>query len=105
MFFEQYSHEPYIAVARYILRYLPASSARRTELPRLQERGRLALAVMEQHLAARPFFVGERYSVADIALFAYTHAAADGGFDLVAYPAVRAWLGRVEAQPGYVELG
>ncbi len=105
MFFEQYSHEPYIAVARYILRYLPADSARRAELPRLQERGHQALAVMEQHLAKERFFVGGSYSVADISLYAYTHAAADGGFDLKRYPAVSAWLARVRAQPKHVPLG
>jgi glutathione S-transferase len=105
MFFEQYSHEPYIAVARYVLRYLPADTPRRAELPRLQERGNLALAVMEQRLAKEPFFAGSRYSVADIALYAYTHCAADGGFDLKRYPAVSAWLGRVRSQPKHVPLG
>jgi glutathione S-transferase len=105
MFFEQYSHEPCIAVARYVLRYLPADSPRRAELPRLQERGSQALAVMEQHLAKEQFFVGGRYCVADISLYAYTHAAADGGFDLRRYPAVSAWLARVKAQPKHVPLG
>jgi glutathione S-transferase len=105
MFFEQYSHEPCIAVARAILRYLPPDSPRRAELPRLQERGRRALAVMERHLAAEPFFAAGRYTIADIALYAYTHCAADGGFDLAAYPAVRAWLARVREAPGHVPLG
>jgi glutathione S-transferase len=105
MFFEQYSHEPCIAVARFILRYLPTDTPRRAELPRLQDRGNFALAVMQQHLAGQPFFAGERYSIADIALYAYTHAAADGGFDLARYPAVAAWLARVKAQPGHVPLG
>ncbi|HZN85358.1 MAG TPA: glutathione S-transferase family protein [Burkholderiales bacterium] len=105
MFFEQYSHEPYVAVARFILRYLPAGTPRRAELPRLQERGHQALAVMEQHLAQAPWFAGGRYTVADIALYAYTHCAADGGFDLARYPAVAAWLARVKAQPGHVALG
>jgi glutathione S-transferase len=105
MFFEQYSHEPCIAVARAILRYQPPDSPRRAELPRLQERGRKALAVMEQHLGGEPFFAAGRYTVADIALYAYTHCAADGGFDLEAYPAVRAWLERVRAQPRHVPLG
>ena len=104
MFFEQYSHEPYIAVARFILYYLPADSTRRAELPKLQERGRQALAVMEQHLAAQPFFAGPAYSIADIALFAYTHCAADGGFDLAAYPAVSAWVERVRRQPRFIAL-
>jgi glutathione S-transferase len=105
MFFEQYSHEPYIAVARFILRYLPADHPRRAELPRLAERGRHALGVMEQHLAKEPFFAAGRYTVADISLYAYTHCARDGGFDLQPYPQVRAWLERVRAQPGHVPLG
>jgi glutathione S-transferase len=105
MFFEQYSHEPCIAVARAILRYQPPDSPRRAELPRLQERGRKALAVMEQHLGREPFFAAGRYTVADIALYAYTHCAADGGFDLGAYPAVNAWLARVRAEPRHVPLG
>jgi len=104
MFFEQYSHEPYVAVARSILRNTPPDSPRRAELPRLRERGHQALAVMEGHLARRPFFVGERYSIADIALYAYTHCAADGGFDLGRYPSVQAWLARVRTQPRHVPL-
>jgi len=104
MFFEQYSHEPYVAVARSILRNTPPDSPRRAELPRLRERGHQALAVMEGHLARRPFFVGERYSIADIALYAYTHCAADGGFDLGRYPSVHAWLARVRTQPRHVPL-
>jgi glutathione S-transferase len=102
LFFEQYSHEPYIAVARYICGWLPAGHPRRAELPRLRERGHEALAVMERHLAARDWFVGERGTVADIALFAYTHDAGRGGIDLAGYPAVRAWLARVAALPGFV---
>ena len=105
MFFEQYSHEPCIAVARAILRYQPPDSPRRAELPKLQERGRKALAVMEQHLKDAPFFAGARYSIADIALYAYTHCAADGGFELSVYPAVNAWLARVKGMPGHVPLG
>jgi glutathione S-transferase len=105
MFFEQYSHEPCIAVARAILRYQPPDSPRRAELPRLRERGDKALAVMELHLAREPFFAAGRYSVADIALYAYTHCAADGGFELARYPAVVAWLARVRAQPRHVPLG
>jgi glutathione S-transferase len=105
MFFEQYSHEPYVAVARSILRYQPPDSPRRAELPRLHERGHQALGVMEQHLAREPFFAAGRYTVADIALYAYTHCAGDGGFDLARYPALRAWLERVEQQPGHVPIG
>ena len=75
MFFEQYSHEPYVATPRFILRHLPADSPRRAELPHRQARGREALAVMERHLQERSFFVGESYGIADIALYAYTHVA------------------------------
>ena len=105
MFFEQYSHEPYIAVARYILRYLPPDTPRRADLPRLHERGYQALGVMEQHLAREPYFAAGRYTIADIALYAYTHCAADGGFDLGRLPAVQRWLDRVRREPGHVPLG
>jgi glutathione S-transferase len=104
MFFEQYSHEPYIAVARFICTMLPAGHARRSELPRLYERGVQALAVMEQHLAQRAFFVADAYSIADIALYAYTHAAGEGGFELRRYPAIGAWLARVEGQAHFVRM-
>ena len=104
MFFEQYSHEPYVATPRYILRHLPVDSPRRAELPERLERGRQALAVMDKHLAWRPYFVGEHCTLADIALYAYTHVADQAGFDLAAWPAVRAWLARVAAQPGHVPI-
>jgi len=102
LFFEQYSHEPYVAVARFICLWLDAQHERRAELPRLRERGAQALAVMERQLQAQPFMAGTQYSVADIALFAYTHAAADGGFDLAHYPQLQAWLQRVRQQPGFI---
>ena len=102
LFFEQYSHEPYVAVARYICGWLPEDHPRRAELPRLRERGHQALAVMEQHLARREWFVGTRASVADIALYAYTHDAARGGITVDGYPALRAWLARVGALPRFV---
>jgi glutathione S-transferase len=104
LFFEQYSHEPYVAVARFICLWLAADHARRAELPRLLDRGDQALAVMEKHLAGREYFVDSGYGIADIALFAYTHAAADGGFDLSRYSAVEAWLERVRAQPRFVPM-
>jgi glutathione S-transferase len=104
LFFEQYSHEPFIAVARFILHLLPADHPRRAELPRLERGGLAALGVMEQHLARRPFFVADRYSIADIALYAYTHVAAEGGFDLTLFPAVRAWLDRVSDQPRHIPI-
>ena len=102
MCFEQYSHEPCIAVARFIMGWLPEDSARRADLPRLRERGYQALDVMEKHLLAHDFFVASGYSIADIALYAYTHDAHRGGFDLQSYPAIRGWLARVEATPGFV---
>jgi len=104
MFFEQYSHEPFVATARYIVRHMPPDSPRHAELPERRKKGYAAFAVMEQHLATRQFFVNERYSIADIALYAYSHVAGDAGFDLGPYPQVRAWLGRVAEQPGYVPL-
>jgi len=104
MFFEQYSHEPFIAVARFICTMLPAGHARRSELPRLLERGAQALDVMEQHLRGRQFFVADGYSIADIALYAYTHAADEGGFQLARYPGIKAWIGRVEAQARFVPM-
>jgi glutathione S-transferase len=104
MFFEQYSHEPYVAVARLICGYLPPDHERRAELPRLRERSHQALKVMEQHLAQRAFFVGERYSIADIALFAYTHVADTGGIELAPYPAIRRWIDGVCAQPFFVAM-
>ena len=104
MFFEQYSHEPYIAVARFIRGWTPADSPRRAELPRLRERGHQALAVMERHLQSADWFGGAAYGIADIALFAYTHCAGDGGFDLSAYPRIGAWLERVRATPGFVPM-
>ena len=104
MFFEQYSHEPYIAVARFICGWTPLDSPRRAGLPQLREKGRQALGVMERHLSANPWFSGAEYGIADIALFAYTHCAADGGFDLSAWPSVLHWLARVRAQPGFVPM-
>ena len=104
MCFEQYSHEPNIAVARFWIKYLGRPADKEEELVRRQASGHVALAVMEQHLATRGFFVGEQFSIADIALYAYTHVADEGGFDLAAYPAVGAWLARVAAQPGHVPM-
>jgi glutathione S-transferase len=102
LFFEQYSHEPYVAVARYISRWLPPGHPRHAELPKLRERGHQALAVMDKHLSEHDFLVDSGYGIADIALYAYTHEAPVGGIDLDVHPAVRAWIARVEAQPGFV---
>ena len=102
LFFEQYSHEPYVAVARFIARWLPAEHPRQADLPKLRERGHQALAVMEQQLAKQDFLAPSGYSIADIALYAYTHEAPVGGIHLEGYSAIRAWLARVESQPGFV---
>ena len=93
-----------MATPRYICRHFPADHPRRAELPDRLAKGRAAFAVMEQHLSSRQFLVNERYSIADIALYAYSHVAEDGGHDLKAYPGVREWLARVSAQPNYVRL-
>ena len=102
-FFEQYDHEPNIAVARFWLHYSGAQ-VDHAAVERRQVAGYRALDAMEKHLARRTFFVGERYSLADIALYAYTHVADEGGFDLKRYPAIRAWLDRVASQPGHVTI-
>jgi glutathione S-transferase len=104
MFFEQYSHEPYVATPRYIVRHLPADHPRQAELPARLEKGHAALAVMERHLERNAFFVQQRYGIADIALYAYTHVAPQGGLLLDNYPAVRAWMGRIAVQPGHVPI-
>ena len=104
MFFEQYSHEPYVAVARAWLHLFGMDDERRRQLPQKQKLGYDALGVMEAHLADRGFFVGERYSIADIALYAYTNVADEGGFDLGRFPAVRAWLDRVRAEPRHIPI-
>lgn len=105
LFFEQYSHEPYIAVRKALLTFPErAGDATPDRLALTLERGNKALGVMNRHLAENAFFAGNAYSVADIALFAYTHMAEKGGFDLAAYPAVVAWLERVEADPGHVPI-
>ena len=102
LFFEQYSHEPYIAVARFVCGWTPMDSPRRADLPKLRERGHAALAVMETHLASNAWFSGNDYGIADIALYAYTCVAPHGGIELAAYPALRGWLARIETTPGFV---
>lgn len=104
-FFEQYSHEPYVAVARFIQLYQGLPAERRDEYEVCLVRGHKALRVMERQLQRTPFLVGEDYSIADIALYAYTHVAHEGGFSLDDYPAIQAWLARVAAQPGHIAIG
>jgi len=100
-FFEQYSHEPYIAVARFINRYLGLPEERRAEYHAKQPGGHRALQVLEQQLRVTDYLVGDHVSVADISLYAYPHVAPEGGFELTDYPAIRAWLARIEMIPGY----
>ena len=102
LFFEQYSHEPYVAVARFIKKYLPDNHERHADLPRLLDRGYQALSIMEKHLSQQDYLVDSGFTIADISLFAYTHDAAIGGFDLLRYPHIQSWLQRVRSQPGFV---
>ena len=103
LFFEQYSHEPYIATSRFWLLHKPEGPERTAALAARRDGGWAALRVMEGHLAHRPFLV-ESYSLADVALFAYTHVADEGGFSLDEFPHIRAWLDRVRAEPGFVPM-
>jgi glutathione S-transferase len=106
LFFEQYSHEPYIAVRKALLTFPErAGDATPERLAVTLERGNKALGVMNRYLETNAFFAGGTFSVADIALYAYTHTAEQGGFQLDAYPAVVGWLGRVEADPRHVPIG
>ncbi len=104
LFFEQYSHEPNIATSRFWLRHTEIDDAKRAALAEKRKAGHAALAVMERHLADNRWFVGGRFGIADIALYAYTHVADEGGFDLADYAAIRAWLARVAALRGHVPM-
>jgi len=104
MSFEQYSHEPYIATARFIIRYLGRPSHLEENLQQKMGPGYQALDAMEQHLSSQAFFVAERYTIADIGLYAYTHVAHEGGFDMSKYSAIASWIARVRSQAGYVGM-
>lgn len=104
LFFEQYSHEPNIATSRFWVSILGKSAEYQDALEQKRELGYAALRVMEQHLTSHTFFVDERYTIADIALFAYTHVAHEGGFDLTQFPAINNWLERVKNQPYYISI-
>lgn len=104
LFFEQYSHEPYIATIRFWTTIENSVERHRDRIAEMRPRGHAALAVMERQLAQTPFLIGADYTIADIALFAYTHVAHEGGFDLGPYPAVRNWLGNVMDTPGFVPM-
>jgi glutathione S-transferase len=103
-FFEQYSHEPYIATARYINKYLGLPKEREAEYHAKQAGGHKALAVMEQHLADNKFFLGANSTIADISLYAYTHVAHEGGFDLSEYANIQRWFKDFERIPGYIKM-
>jgi glutathione S-transferase len=105
MFFEQYSHEPNIATVRYWITHgVEMTPERQAALPGKRRQGVAALQVMEQHLASHDFFVGASYSIADIGLYAYTHVASEGGFDLAPFSAIRAWIARVADQPRHLRI-
>ncbi len=104
-FFEQYSHEPFIAAARYIAKYLGLPETHRADYESKQEGGNKALYVMEAQLLKTPYLVGDKLTTADIALYMYTHVAPEGGFDLSKYPAIQLWLGRIASNPRYVGIG
>lgn len=103
-FFEQYSHEPFVAVARFIAKYLGLPEARRADFESKQEGGNRALSVMETQLMKTPYLVGDKLTTADITLYGYTHVAHEGGFDLSKYPAIQSWLGRIASNPKYVGM-
>lgn len=104
LFFEQYSHEPNIATSRFWIHTLGLAEERQEQLAQKHTAGIAALKVMEQRLTNHPFLVEDRYTIADIALFAYTHVADEGGFDLNPFPAIRAWIQRVQQQPKHIPL-
>jgi glutathione S-transferase len=103
-FFEQYEHEPSIAVARFLLAYSGRPDEHRELIAEKVQAGHHALGVLERHLDDRGFLVGDAYTIADVSLYAYTHVAHEGGIELDDYPAIRAWLGRVASQPGHVAI-
>ena len=104
LFFEQYSHEPYVAVARFMVHVAKISDQHPDRMAELWKSGYRALGIMDKHLEASEFFVGSSFTIADIALYAYTHTAEDGGFNLDDYEHVRQWLARVEQQDGYLSM-
>ena len=104
LFFEQYSHEPFIATSRFIIQYQGRPAARQAELEQKKAGGYKALGVMERQLEQHDFMTGAAFNIADIALFAYTHVAEEGDFSLADYPAIRAWLERIKTRPKHVPM-
>jgi glutathione S-transferase len=103
-FFEQYSHEPFIAVARFIAKYLGLPEDRKSEYKAKQFGGHKALKVMEEQLQSSAFLVGSELTIADISLYGYTHVANEGGFDLSEYPSIQQWIARIQANPKYIDM-
>ena len=104
MFFEQYSHEPYIATSRFIIKYLGNPKDKQAVLEEKKIGGLAALGIMEQKLTDQAFFTGDNFNIADIALYAYTHVADEGGFELGEYPNIRTWIERIEGRPNFVPM-
>ena len=104
LFFEQNSHEPFIATSRFLISILGKTDEYKEVIEQKREPGYAALRIMENHLTSHNFFVGKRYTIADMGLFAYTHVANEGGFDLTQFPAIQAWIERVKAQPRYISI-
>jgi glutathione S-transferase len=104
MFFEQYSHEPYIATVRFWVHFLHKQDEWHDKIAEAMKKGYAALGVMEQQLKKTAYIAGDTYSIADIALYAYTHVAHQGGYDLSTYPAVNAWMERVETRPNFERM-
>lgn len=105
LFWEQYSHEPNIATSRFLRLHVEMTDEVQATLEAKKAPGEAALALMETQLALKDYLVGDGFTIADIALYAYTHVAEEGGFNLGSYPAIRRWIGRIEAEPGFVPLG
>ena len=104
MFFEQYSHEPYIATSRFIIQYLGSPPERLADLEQKKAGGYAALGVMEKQLSESTYLCGDALTIADIALYAYTHVAGEGGFSLEEYPAVRSWIDRIRSRPNHIAM-
>ena len=104
LFFEQYSHEPNIATPRFWITELKQENKYKEQIEQKRKLGYAALKVMEQHLEKHDFFVADRYTIADIALYAYTHVADEGGFDLDDFPSIKTWFKRIESQPNYITI-
>ncbi len=104
LFFEQYSHEPYIATSRFIVQYLGNPPDKQRDLEQKRAGGISALGVMEHQLGKGDYICGDTFNIADIALFAYTHVASEGGFDLDEFPNIRSWIGRIQSRPRHLQM-